>query len=165
MASKYQFQAHVPHILNRKTFSLSKIVAGDVIQFKYQAKIENPTDINPLVLVCNTNFNGELHGVNLNYLDRRQAQVLAGAIGLKVLFPNKQAVTEAYNKGLPLVRARCRPTQGFYSGTIKQTLKSLVKYPSAAYRTYSLGQIGGVQLIDYEFGLQLDKSQREKAQK
>ena len=70
MASKYQFQQHIPHILNRKTYSLSKVRPGEVILFKYNAKIENPTDINPLVLVCNTNFNGEFHGVNINYMDR-----------------------------------------------------------------------------------------------
>lgn len=165
MASNYQFQQHISHILNRKTYSLSKVRAGDVILFKYNAKIDNPTDINPLVLVCNTNFNGELHGVNINYLDRRQIQTLAGNIGLTAIYPNKDALVEAKNKGLPLVRVKCRESQGFYSGVIKPQLKSLVKTPSAAYRTYSLGRIGGVQLVDYSFGLQLDKLQREKANK
>ena len=165
MPAKYQFQQHTSHILNRKTYSLSKVKAGDVIQFKYNAEIENPTDINPLILVCNPMYSGELHGVNINYLDRRQIQVLAGNIGLKAIYPNKKAVKEAFDKGLPLVRAKCRPTSGFYSGVIKQSLKSLVKTPSNAYRTYALGRIGGVQLVDYNFGLQLDKLQRQKAQK
>ena len=103
--------------------------------------------------------------VNINYLDRRQIQTLAGNIGLTALYPNKKAIKEAYDKGLPLVRAKCRPTAGFYSGVIRPSLKSLVKTPANAYRTYAVGRIGGVQLVDYNFGLQLDKLQREKAQK
>ena len=74
--ANYQFQQHIDNILNRKTYSLTKVIPGNVIQFKYQAKIENPTDINPLVLVCNPNYNGELHGVNFNYLNEFKVQRL-----------------------------------------------------------------------------------------
>ena len=162
--ANYQFQQHIDNILNRKTYSLTKVIPGNVIQFKYQAKIENPTDINPLVLVCNPNYNGELHGVNFNYLNEQQVRVLVANIGLTALYPNKKAVTEAFNNGLPLTKVKCRRSIGFYSGVIKPNLKSLVKSPSAAYRTYSLGRVGGVQLIDYNFGLQLDRLQRERAQ-
>ena len=154
MASNLQLQQHIPHIMNRKPGSLTKTRPGEVIQFKYNAKIENPTDMNPLVLVVNPNYNGELHSINLNYLNRIQVQQLVKSIGLGKIHSNRKALGEAYNKGLPLVRVKCRRGSGFYSGTIKPLLKSLVKTPAVAYRTYSHSRIGSVQLIDYNFDLE-----------
>ena len=36
MQAKYQFQQHTGHILHRNPTSLSKIQAGQIIQFKYE---------------------------------------------------------------------------------------------------------------------------------
>ena len=163
MASNYQFQQHISKILSRTPNK--NVSNGQVIQFKYNAKIENPTDINPLVLVCNPNFNNELHGVNFNYLNIQQVQTLVGRIGLAKLYPNNKALTEAHNKGLPLVKVKCKASAGFYTVIIKPTLTSLVKTPSAAYRTYSLSRVGSIQLIDYDFGLPFDRLQRDKVKK
>jgi len=163
MASNYQFQQHVKRILNRTPSK--DLAVGQVIQFKYNPKMDNSTDVNPLVLVTNTSYQGELHGVNFNYLNYQQVQSLVSSIGLSKLYPNKRALTEAYNKGLPLVKVKCKASSAFYNGIIKPALKSLVKTPSAAYRTYSLNRIGGIQLIDYEFGLVIDKLQRDTVTK
>ena len=149
-----QLQAHIPHIMNRKPGSLSKVLPGDIIQFTYNAKIQNPTDQNPLVMVINPNYMGELHSVNLNYLNRIQVQQMVKSIGIRTIHPSKRALKEAYKKGVPLVRVKVRRSKSFYTGVIKPLLTSLVKRPSAAYRTYAISRVGSVTLIDYNFDLE-----------
>ena len=159
--STFQPQQHLGYIEGQVRTSLTgdpKIQPGCVIQFEYT---KSKTDPKPLVLVVNVNYQGELHGINMNYLTRIQAKVISERLGMYKMYPGKNALIEAYDKNYPLVRLQMREDKGFYNGTLKPMLKNLVKVPSIVYRTYAVGAITQVQLIDYDWGGQ-DRSFRAK---
>ena len=159
--SAFQPQQHLGYIEGQVRTSLTgdpKIQPGCVIQFEYT---KSKTDPKPLVLVVNVNYQGELHGINMNYLTRIQAKVISERLGMYKMYPGKNALIEAYDKNYPLVRLQMREDKGFYVGTLKPMLKNLVKVPSIVYRTYAVGAITQVQLIDYDWGGQ-DRSFRAK---
>ena len=159
--STFQPQQHEGYIEGRAKTTLTgdpKIQPGCVIQFTYT---KSKTDPRPLVLVINPEFNRELHGINLNYLTRVQAKVISERLGVYKMYSNKNALIEAYDRNYPLVRLQMREDKGFYVGTLKPMLKNLVKVPSIVYRTYAVGAITQVQLIDYDWGGQ-DRSFRAK---
>ena len=159
--STFQPQQHLGYIEGQVRTSLTgdpKIQPGCVIQFEYT---KSKTDPKPLVLVVNVNYQGELHGINMNYLTRIQAKVISERLGMYKMYPGKNALIEAYDKNYPLVRLQMRESKSFYDGTIKPLLKTLFKYPSLVYRTYSVSLISNVQLIDYDWGLE-DRKFREQ---
>ena len=150
--STFQPQQHLGYIEGQVRTSLTgdpKIQPGCVIQFEYT---KSKTDPKPLVLVVNVNYQGELHGINMNYLTRIQAKVISERLGMYKMYSNKNALIEAYDRNYPLVRLQMREDKGFYNGTLKPMLKNLVKVPSIVYRTYKVGGISSVQLIDYDWG-------------
>ena len=159
--SNFQPQQHLVYMLGKIRRSLSadpKVEAGNVVQFRYS---KAKTDMTPLILITNVNFRGELHGINLNYMNRQQAKTIGNRMGMFKRYKQKKAMIEAYDKNYPLVRLQMRESKSYYDGTIKPLLKTLFKYPSLVYRTYSVSLISNVQLIDYDWGLE-DRKFREQ---
>ena len=160
----FQPQQHLGYMLGKTRSSLTadpKVEAGNVVQFRYSGKGKNLRDGNPLVLITNVNFRGELHGINLNYVNRQQAKTIAKRMGMFKRYKQKKAMIEAYDHNYPLVRLQMRESKSFYDGTIRPLLKTLFKFPHLVYRTYSVSGISNVQLIDYDWGLE-DRKFREQ---
>jgi hypothetical protein len=155
MSKTYNPSTHLSFMEGKVGSSLTgdpKVEPGNVISFTYQAKTGDGVDKEPLVLITNLNYQGELHGINMNYMTRVQVKALAAKFGMYKRYNMKNAMIEAYDKNYPMVRLQVRDTKGFYTGMIRPTLSSLLDSPQVAYRTYDIKRIGNLQLIDYDWG-------------
>ena len=144
-------QVHLNDIMGVSTVSVRQAVSGDVVRFYYKStRPEEQVDPQPLVLVIQPFYQNKLYGVNLNYLDGPQVERLWNQISVKKLGTIKQLV-ESNKRDKPLFRARTNPSQGYYSGTLRNILSQVCGNPSICYRSYSLSKIGSSQLVDYNF--------------
>ena len=152
--AKYKI-AHRKNIMNESALSKGKINAGNIVTFTYGGK--QVTNKKPLVLVVHPKFRNHLHGVNIDYLSGQELKQLWKTTNLE----QSGEVEELMKKNLPLVQVNISNPRAFYNSKLKKFLKSK---SINAYRTYAVGSIGGLKLIDYNFeGSELSEQVQEES--
>ena len=150
---------HKGNIISEVASTKGKVQSGDIVFFNYSGK--KVTTKRPLVLVLHPNWQGHLHGLNLDYIPEGTLREL-----WKMTKVTLQGKIERLAKlRLPLLKADIGDPKRFYYSRLQGFLKSSLGSTGVAYRTYDVKAIGGMKQIDYRFeGSQFAEDAREKAE-
>lgn len=124
----------------------SDLKIGQIIWFKYPPSKNNN---NPHVLVLNTNFNGLLHGLVIDYmslleLEKLKNYIIQEAEEVNVNTPN------TIQDSLYILSKVAQTPLTFYESRLKKYLVSFFSNTSI-YRTYKLKHITNIYLVIYNF--------------
>ena len=155
MATKYN---HNKNIISEATVSKGSIEPGSIVRFSYSGK--NVTTGKPLVLVLHSNYKGYLHGVNIEYIPPGVLTQLWKMTKLTL----SGKIEKLAKLRLPLLKADIGNPQSFYNSRLKKFLRGSLGSTQAAYRTYKLGNVGGIKVIDYRFKGAFADAQRAEAE-
>lgn len=136
---------HKRNIINEVASSKTKTQSGDIVFFNYSGK--KVTTKRPMVLVLHPNWKGHLHGLNLDYIPQGTLKKL-WEITKVTLAGKVQRLTKLR---LPLLKADIGNPKSFYTSRLKKFLTSELGKTGVAYRTYTVGSIGGLKKVDYRF--------------
>ena len=142
MATKYN---HNKNIISESAGNKGQLEPGTIVRFKYSGK--NVTTPNPLVLVLHSNYNGYLHGINIEYIPEGVLTKLWKMT--KLTLAGK--IEKLAKLRLPLLKADIGNPQSFYNSRLKKFLRGSLGTTQAAYRTYKVGGVGAVKIVDYRF--------------
>lgn len=124
----------------------SDLKIGQIVWFKYPPSKNNN---NPHVLVLNTNFNGLLHGLVIDYmslleLEKLRNYIIQEAEEVDVNTPN------TIQDSLYVLSKVAQTPLTFYESRLKKYLVSFFSHTSI-YRTYKLKNITDIRLVIYNF--------------
>ena len=136
---------HKGNIISEVASTKGKVQSGDIVFFNYSGK--KVTTKRPLVLVLHPNWQGNLHGLNLDYIPEGTLREL-----WKMTKVTLQGKIERLAKlRLPLLKADIGDPKRFYYSRLKKFLKGSLGSTGVAYRTYDVKAIGGMKQVDYRF--------------
>ena len=136
---------HKRRIVQTESAVKEDVKPGHIIRFSYSG--ENVSDPKPMVLVLHPNWQGKLHGINIDYVPERVLQRLWNLVQITL-----QGKIETLAKlRLPLLKADIGNPYSFYHSRLKGFLKSKLGKTSDAYRTYTYNGVSGIRIIDYKF--------------
>ena len=136
---------HKGNIISEVASTKGKVQSGDIVFFNYSGK--KVTTKRPLVLVLHPNWQGHLHGLNLDYIPEGTLKEL-----WKMTKVTLQGKIERLAKlRLPLLKADIGDPKRFYYSRLKKFLKGSLGSTGVAYRTYDVKAIGGMKQVDYRF--------------
>ena len=136
---------HKGNIISEVASTKGKVQSGDIVFFNYSGK--KVTTKRPLVLVLHPNWQGHLHGLNLDYIPEGTLREL-----WKMTKVTLQGKIERLAKlRLPLLKADIGDPKRFYYSRLKKFLKGSLGSTGVAYRTYDVKAIGGMKQVDYRF--------------
>ena len=118
---------------------------GQIVWFQYPSTNNN----NPHVLILNTNFNGLLHGLVIDYMSLLDLERLKDYIiqEAEEVDPN---TPDTIMESLKALSKLAETPQTFYESRLKKYLVSFFSNTSI-YRTYKLQQISNIKLVIYNF--------------
>ena len=149
---------HNRNILKEQSSSKTKIQPGHIVRFNYSGK--QVTTPRPIVLVLHPNYMGKMHALNIEYIPEGVLKQLWQITKLTL----QGKIEKLAKLRLPLLKADIGNPQSFYNSRLKQFLKGSLGSTNVAYRTYNIGNVGGVRVIDYRFeGSAWANQQRDKA--
>ena len=150
---------HKGNIISEVASTKGKVQSGDIVFFNYSGK--KVTTKRPLVLVLHPNWQGHLHGLNLDYIPEGTLREL-----WKMTKVTLQGKIERLAKlRLPLLKADIGDPKRFYYSRLKKFLKGSLGSTGVAYRTYDVKAIGGMKQVDYRFeGSSFAEDVREEAE-
>ena len=136
---------HKGNIISEVASTKGKVHSGDIVFFNYCGK--KVTTKRPLVLVLHPNWQGHLHGLNLDYIPEGTLREL-----WKMTKVTLQGKIERLAKlRLPLLKADIGDPKRFYYSRLKKFLKGSLGSTGVAYRTYDVKAIGSMKQVDYRF--------------
>ena len=150
---------HKGNIISEVSTTKNKVQPGDIVFFNYSGK--KVTTKRPLVLVLHPNWQGHLHGLNLDYIPEGTLREL-----WKMTKVTLQGKIERLAKlRLPLLKADIGDPKRFYYSRLKKFLKGSLGSTGVAYRTYDVKAIGGMKQVDYRFeGSSFAEDAQDKAE-
>ena len=150
---------HKGNIISEVASTKGKVQSGDIVFFNYSGK--KVTTKRPLVLVLHPNWQGHLHGLNLDYIPEGTLREL-----WKMTKVTLQGKIERLAKlRLPLLKADIGDPKRFYYSRLQGFLKSSLGSTGVAYRTYDVKAIGGMKQVDYRFeGSSFAEDAQDKAE-
>tara|TARA_Y100000593_G_C4322760_1_gene344768 strand:+ start:2189 stop:2680 length:492 start_codon:yes stop_codon:yes gene_type:complete len=150
---------HKGNIISEVASTKGKVQSGDIVFFNYSGK--KVTTKRPLVLVLHPNWQGHLHGLNLDYIPEGTLREL-----WKMTKVTLQGKIERLAKlRLPLLKADIGDPKRFYYSRLKKFLKGSLGSTGVAYRTYDVKAIGGMKQVDYRFeGSSFAEDAQDKAE-
>ena len=150
---------HKGNIISEVSTTKNKVQPGDIVFFNYSGK--KVTTKRPLVLVLHPNWQGHLHGLNLDYIPEGTLREL-----WKMTKVTLQGKIERLAKlRLPLLKADIGDPKRFYYSRLQGFLKSSLGSTGVAYRTYDVKAIGGMKQVDYRFeGSSFAEDAQDKAE-
>ena len=152
--------SHKKNILKEQSASKGKIEPGHIITFSYSGKEVNTPK--PMVLVLHPSYQGKMHALNIEYIPEGVLKQLWNIT--KITLQGK--IEKLAKLRLPLLKADIGNPQSFYNSRLKGFLKGSLGSTNVAYRTYSVGGIGGVRIVDYRFkDSAWEQEQRQKVEK
>ena len=105
---------------------------------------------------------GKMHALNIEYIPEAVLKQLWSIT--KVTLQGK--IEKLAKLRLPLLKADIGNPQSFYNSRLKGFLKGSLGSTNVAYRTYAVGGIGGVRIVDYRFqDSAWEQEQRQKVEK
>ena len=136
---------HKGNIISEVASTKGKVQSGDIVFFNYSGK--KVTTKRPMVLILHPNWQGYLHGLNLDYIPEGTLKEL-----WKMTKVTLQGKIERLAKlRLPLLKADIGDPKRFYYSRLKGFLKGSLGSTGVAYRTYDVKAIGGMKQVDYRF--------------
>jgi|TARA_Y100000296_G_C5088670_1_gene213714 hypothetical protein len=136
---------HRRNILSEKAAPKTKVQSGSIVRFSYTGK--NVHDNQPLALVLHPRWQGKMHALNLNYIPETVLKSLWKTVQITV----QGRLQRLLKLRLPLLKADIGNPKAFYYSRLKGFLKGKLGSTNIAYRTYNLGGIGGLRVVDYRF--------------
>tara|TARA_Y100001963_G_C6581672_1_gene353730 strand:- start:75 stop:566 length:492 start_codon:yes stop_codon:yes gene_type:complete len=156
---KYRI-THKKNIIKEASFSKTKLEPGHIVRFSYSGK--DVTSKRPLVLVLHPKWKGQMHGLNLDYMSESVLKQLWDITKIE-LAGKIQKLTKLR---LPLLKADIGNPRGFYNSRLKKFLRGKLGSTGVAYRTYKVGSIASLKIIDYRFeGAEWAQEEAEKHEK
>lgn len=118
---------------------------GHIVRFTYMG--DKVSTKRPMVLVLHPKWKGQLHGLNIDYIPERVLEQL-WAMTKETLQGKIQKLVKLR---LPLLKPDIGNPKSFYYSKLKRFLKSKLGGTSACYRTYNVGKVQSLKIIDYRF--------------
>jgi len=139
---------HKKNIISEVTSKISQIEPGHIITFNYKGK--NVHTPKPLVLCLNSNWEGKLHGINIEYISEDVLNKLADM--------TKVSFAEKISKKLRLriisklaIKTTIASPYNFYHQKLKQFLNKELASTGICYRQYTRTGISNMRVIDYRW--------------
>lgn len=124
----------------------SDLKIGQIVWFKYPPSKNNN---NPHVMILNTNFNGLLHGLVIDYMSLLELEKLRNYIIQEAEEVNAQTPDNIIDSLYVLSKEAETPLT-FYESRLKKHLSSVFLNKNV-YRTYKLQYITDIKLVAYNF--------------
>ena len=136
---------HKRRIVQTESAVKEDVKPGHIIRFSYSGK--NVNDPQPMVLVLHPNWQGKLHGINIDYVPERVLQRLWNLVQITL-----QGKIETLAKlRLPLLKADIGNPKAFYQNRLRKFMQKNLGSTNVAYRTYRRGGVGKIRIVDYRF--------------
>ena len=138
---------HLKQGMTRHIMNKNQLEKGMVIFFRY--KTVSGEGRQYVATVLNGDWQGKLHVLSMNEIKLNDFRIFAKGFGIRYI-PNFQKT-----RGVALPKLDMSgSSQRIYEGKVK---KELAKRLNNSYRTLILKNISGLQLLDYDFGPELNK--------
>jgi len=136
---------HSRNIIREDAGVFNKLTAGQIVRFNYTGKTS--TVKRPLVLILHPRFRGKMHAISLDNI--------SDAILLKlreiVQETTQQRIAKLTRLRLPLLKSDIKDPQRFYDNRLKPFIRTFFNSDQSPYRTYLIGGMTNLRVIDYRF--------------
>ena len=136
---------HNKNILTEKAGRKNQIEPGHIVRFNYGGK--KVTTKRPLVLVLHPKYKGQMHALKLDNIAESVLNQLWRLTKLEL----QGKIQKLVKLRLPLLKPDIGNPKAFYRSRLKKFLKGKLGSTGEAYRTYSVGAISSLRIIDYRF--------------
>lgn len=138
---------HLKHGMTRHTITSNQMEKGMVVYLRY--KTVGGESRQYAATVLNPSYKGKLHIISMNEIKLQDFRNFAKGFGVRYI-PNF-AKTRGIN--LPKIDMSIS-SRRIYEGKVKPELSTKL---NNSYRTLILRNVSGLQLLDYDFGTELNK--------
>lgn len=139
---------HLKHGMTRHIISPNQLEKGMVIFLRYKTLSGESRQYAATIL--NASYQGKLHILSMNEIKLPDFRNFAKQFGIQYI-PRFQKV-----RGLDLPKMSMSvSSKAIYEGKVKKELATKL---NNSYRTLILKNVSGLQLLDYDFGSELNKS-------
>ena len=122
-----------------------RLQPGHIVRFTYRG--EKVSIKRPMVLVLHPKWQGQMHGLNLDYIPQR--------VLLQLWELTKETLQGKIQKliklRLPLLKPDIGNPKSFYYSKLRRFLKGKLGGTSSCYRTYNIDKVSALRIIDYRF--------------
>ena len=138
---------HLKHGMTRHIISPNQLEKGMVCFLRY--KTVGGEGRQYVATILNANWQGKLHMLSMNEIQLQAFRDFAAGFGVKYI------PKFAKSRGVDIPKMNMSAsTKRIYEGRVKPKLADKL---NASYRTLVLKNISGLQLLDYDFGSELNK--------
>ena len=138
---------HLKQGMTRHIISPNQLEKGMVVYFRYKKLDGSPRQY--VATVLNGNWQNKLHVISMNEIQLPAYREFAAGFGVRYI-PAFQTV-----RGVDIPKINMSiSSKRIYEGKVKPELASKL---NNSYRTLILKNISGLQLLDYDFGTELNK--------
>tara|TARA_R110000737_G_C14588971_1_gene487117 strand:- start:1238 stop:1678 length:441 start_codon:yes stop_codon:yes gene_type:complete len=138
---------HLKHTRSRLAISPNALEKGMVLFLRY--KTIGGESRQYVATVLNANFEGKLHILSMNEIKLQDFRNFAEGFGITYIPRFKKAT----GVNIPKMSLSIS-SKAIYEGVVKPELAASL---NASYRTLILKNISGLQLLEYDFGPELNK--------
>lgn len=138
---------HLKHGMTRHIVRPNQLEKGMVVYFRYKTVSREGRQY--VATVLNPNFKNKLHVISMNEINLQDYRNFAKGFGIKYI-PRFQ---KARGIDLPKINMTMS-SRRIYEGRVKPELSTVL---NNSYRTLIIKEITGLQLLDYDFGTELNR--------
>ena len=138
---------HLKHGMTRHIVRPNQLEKGMVVYFRYKTVSREGRQY--VATVLNPNFKNKLHVISMNEINLQDYRNFAKGFGIKYI-PRFQ---KARGIDLPKINMSMS-SKRIYEGRVKPELSTVL---NNSYRTLIIKEITGLQLLDYDFGRELNQ--------
>tara|TARA_R100000664_G_C2741677_1_gene130057 strand:- start:818 stop:1261 length:444 start_codon:yes stop_codon:yes gene_type:complete len=138
---------HLKQGMTRHIILPNQLEKGMVVYFRYKKVDGSPRQY--VATVLNGNWQGKLHALSMNEIQLPAFREFAKGFGIRYI----PAFQKTRGVDLPKIDMSAS-SKVIYTGKVKP---DLAKKLNNSYRTLILKNISGLQLLDYDFGPELQK--------
>jgi len=139
---------HLKHGMTRTIISPNQVEKGMILYFRYK-KLDGSASTY-VGTVLNADYEKKMHVLSMEHINLQDFRDFASQMGIQYIarFQNFRGVD------IPKI-VMAAPSKAIYTGKIKKQLASKL---NNSYRTLILKNLSGLQLLDYDFGPELQKT-------
>tara|TARA_R100000234_G_C4964393_1_gene163239 strand:+ start:198 stop:638 length:441 start_codon:yes stop_codon:yes gene_type:complete len=138
---------HLKHGMTRHIVRPNQLEKGMVVYFRY--KTVSGEGRQYVATVLNPNFKNKLHVISMNEINLQDYRNFAKGFGIRYI-PRFQKT-----RGIDLPKINMAvSSKRIYEGKVKPELSTVL---NNSYRTLIIKEITGLQLLDYDFGRELNQ--------
>ena len=138
---------HLKHGMTRHIISPAQMEKGMIVYLRY--KTVGGEGRQYAATVLNPSYKGKLHVISMNEIKLQDFRNFVKGFGVRYI--PKFAKTRGID--LPKINMSA-PSKAIYEGRVKPELSTTL---NNSYRTLILKNVTGLQLLDYDFGTELNK--------